>query len=120
LPNYNSLNKEDYGAPIYMGTDELGSEVYTLPTGGMPEVATKAIRSFMRVFGQMNDELFLVDAFKYNNFWMRAGILMSRVGLTWLGGRVFAHALREMLPKYAAMADTAKEEIRSGLGLGFA
>ncbi|MHB1421295.1 MAG: DUF3189 family protein, partial [Bacillota bacterium] len=44
LPNYNSLNKEDYGAPIYMGTDELGSEVYTLPTGGMPEVATKALR----------------------------------------------------------------------------
>ncbi|MHB1127293.1 MAG: DUF3189 family protein [Bacillota bacterium] len=118
LPHYNSISPGDYGPPIYMGTDEMGSEVYTLPTGGEQAVATKAVRSFMRIFGLPDNELYLVDAFKYNNLWMHAGILFSQIGLRWLGGRIFALSLRGIMPKYAAMAGTAKEEIRSGQALG--
>ncbi len=65
LPFFDLPPSQISGRPLFLGKDEEGNGVYTLPVMNKKKICFKIIRGFSDLFGIPREEMILIDCEKY-------------------------------------------------------
>lgn len=102
------------GTPLFMGADNDGNEVYTIPVDRERFLAPKAVRGLMRIFKVPVEEVLLVDTVKHTNNTMKMGAFISqKLGLKTAGRTIMYWAVKRSFHQYTKQVEQVKEDILS-------
>ena len=65
------------GHPIYLGEDKRGHEYFAVAVGNERWLAPKAIRSILELYNFPQQNILLIDAQKYSNYWIKIGGIIA-------------------------------------------
>ncbi len=113
LPHYDAQVKKDHGTLFFMGTDQLGHQLYVAGRRSMAKPMIRALAGIAKVFGIPQEDFQLVNPMPYVNLAMVIGGFTSRrLGLAPLGKPVVTWGTRLAFPQLAKLVS----QVKSGLG----
>jgi len=99
LPYYDKTNDDDFGSIRFMGTDELGNDVFVMGKKSLGDRFGKLLMGVAEILGQ-EDQLIVVNCMDQVNWSMKVGgftsrrmrlALLGRPVVTWGTRQAFAH-----------------------------
>ncbi|HHY93040.1 MAG TPA: DUF3189 family protein [Firmicutes bacterium] len=118
LPYWNPAARAEYGAPVRLGRDEAGNEVFVLGRGPAGPLVERALVSAWLVCGQAPQELVVVTTDPYLNLFTRLGAFLShRPALATPGRLLVAFGIRRSLPALTRCVAQVKSRTAPGLDL---
>jgi hypothetical protein len=116
LPTFDKVRKNEYGRLLYIGTDEMGAQVYTLCRKHSKKFVIPAISDMYQIFNGNLDGFFLANTSPTVNNLMRIGGLTSRVlGLIYFGRPIAAKGVQKDYTKLVDLVKTTKDYMHNHL-----
>lgn len=113
LPLYDKMENEDIGTPIFVGTDEYGSDVYIMGMRNAREVIIPSIKSMLNENSIANNHILFVNALiKLHPITALGGILSRRLGLIGLGKPLTIWGIRRYYNYFVELVEKVKEKER--------
>jgi hypothetical protein len=113
LPFFDRITKEHHGCLIFIGTDELGHDVYVLGRGPSAITVERALASGIALVGGDPGSVRFFNTLPTVNWWMRVGGFLSRaVGITVLGRPLVLHGTRKAYPYLVRFVAEAKRAVQ--------
>lgn len=114
LPYYDRITQDQVGVPCYIGTDELGHEVYVIGLGKQKKIVLNAFQDVLEIFNIPPSEVMVVNSSKYLNFFTRIGGFISRcLGLVTLGRPLTVWGIWLRYRGFVKMVEEVKKAVRS-------
>lgn len=113
LSTFDKITKADYGHLMYIGTDEIGTKVFTLCRKSSKKFVIPAIYDVYKIFNSSMNGLFLTDTSPTVNNLMRIGGFSSRsLGLISFGRPIVVKGVQKNYLKLVDLVKTTKENIK--------
>ena len=120
LPYYDAQVKKDHGTLFFMGTDQLGHQVYVAGRRNMARPMLRAMRGIAQVFGIPEEDFQLVDPMPYvNPAMVVGGITSRRLGLAALGKPIVTWGTRLAFPQLAKLVSRVKSRLEAAKRIDF-
>ncbi len=112
LPHFDDRQGYPAGTPFFIGKDEWGNQVYTLPVGNEKLLVPRTVRRFLDLYGLPRNGVRLVDALKYTTAALKwGGYLSLDLGLKAVGRPLVLASIRRTYPNYVKQVRRLQEEL---------
>ena len=113
LPYYDKATAEQLGTCVYMGTDDVGCDVYILGTGPAKNIVKRTVESIFQLCGTSRDSYMLVETLTSIGMITKiGGFLSRRLGLTRIGRPMTVWGIRRAYPHLVSIVAGVKAELR--------
>ncbi|NNG66084.1 DUF3189 family protein [Caldanaerobacter subterraneus] len=113
LPHYDKTSNEEIGTLFYMGKDEFGNEVYIVGARNGRDVVTKAIYSFLNLYGISEKEVLVVDALPAIGITTKiGGIASRRLGIISLGRPITVYGILKRYKNFVELVTAIKTKLQ--------
>lgn len=113
LPYYDKATTDQLGTCAYMGTDDMGCDVYILGTGPARNIVKRVIESAFQICGVSRDSYMLIDTLKPIGVITKiGGFLSRRLNLTGIGRPMTIWGIRRAYPRLASIVTRVKSDPR--------
>lgn len=114
LPLYDKVTGAELGSPFYYGKDELSNEIYVLGLGTKRLLIKEFLLDYLKLFDINTEEVMLIAALPYVNFFTKlGGVLSRRLGLIFLGRPLVTYTLQRLYPDYTELVEHVKKRLKN-------
>ncbi len=113
LPYYDKTTDDDFGTIHYMGTDEMGNDVYVLGKKSLGDRFSRLMMGVAEILYK-EDQLLAVNVMKHVNLWMKLGGFTSRrLNFTFIGRPVVIWGTRKAYDSMVKLVEVTRLRVLS-------
>ncbi|MGI1691139.1 DUF3189 family protein [Thermoanaerobacter uzonensis] len=113
LPHYDKTSNDEIGTLFYMGKDEFGNHVYIVGARNGREIVTKAIYSFLSLYGISEKDILVVDALPTIGLTTKiGGITSRRLGIIFLGRPITVYGILKKYNNFVKLVTDIKIKLQ--------
>lgn len=105
------MENEDIGTPIFVGTDEYGSDIYIMGMRNVRQIVIPSIKSLLNENSIASDHILFVNALvKLHPITAIGGMLSRRLGLIAIGKPLTIWGIRRHYKVFVELVEKVKEK----------
>lgn len=108
LAYFDTEDKIKTGEVTFVGTDQLGNDIYILGSNGVGSVIEKAIHGIKRIFNIETRDVF-IDLTKYENLLFEFGLMIKEFNYSSLANRLIYSSLADSFSEIKQIVDEIKQ-----------
>jgi hypothetical protein len=114
VPFYDKMDNHKLGTPVYMGTDEMGWDIYIIGMKNMKHLVIPAMKSYLNTCGINQKNFVLVNALvELHPVTSIGGVTSRKLGLETIGRPMTIWGIRRSYTKFVDLVGSVKENLRT-------
>ena len=114
IPFYDKMDNHNLGTPVYVGTDELGWEIYIIGMKNVKELVIPAMKSYLNACGINQMDFLPVNALvEIHPVTSIGGVPSRKLRIPPVGRPLTVWGIRKSYPKLVGLVRKVKENLRA-------
>jgi len=113
IPYYDKMESSQVGKALYMGTDEMGCDIYVMGMKGGKRIVIPSVKSYLNSCHICHQNILFVNALaKLHPFTCIGGMTSRRLGLVSIGRALTIKGIIMTYPSFVELVKKVKENLR--------